>query len=137
MKKLTQFIKSCFRYFGFDIIRSLDNKIDFRVLDANFENLARNYENLFGEKYGRIPGNEIRIGLMKNLLSIPSSEAYFLVRFLYASKDIEGSETVEMFESMEFSVIEKYFFQPEYPLHANKFFIKKLRTIAFFHLFMW
>ena len=72
---------------------------------------------------------------MKNLLSTPPSEAYFLVRFLYASKDIEGSETVEMFESMEFSVIEKYFFQPEYPRHANKFFIKKLRTIVFFYIF--
>ena len=90
MKKLTQFIKSCFRYFGFDIIRSLDNQIDLRVLDTNFENLARNYENLFGEKYGRFPGNETRIRLMKNLLGTPPSEAYFLVRFLYATKDIEG-----------------------------------------------
>ena len=88
MKKLTQFIKSCFRYFGFDIIRSLDNQIDLRVLDTNFENLARNYENLFGEKYGRIPGNEIRISLMKNLLGTSPSEAYFLVWFLYATKDI-------------------------------------------------
>lgn len=41
------------------------------------------------------------------------------------------SETVEMLESMGFSVIKKYFFQPKYPRHANKFFIKKLRTIAF------
>ena len=51
MKKLTQFIKSRFRYFDFDIIRSLDNQIDLRILDTNFENLARNYYNLFGEKY--------------------------------------------------------------------------------------
>lgn len=90
LKKLTQFIKSCFRYFGFDIIRSLDNQIDLRALDTNFENLARNYENLFGGKYGRIPGNKIRISLMKNLLGTPPSEAYFLVRFLHATKDIEG-----------------------------------------------
>ena len=41
------------------------------------------------------------------------------------------SETVEMLESMRFSVIKKCFFQLEYPRHANKFFIKKLRTIAF------
>ena len=34
------------------------------------------------------------------------------------------SETVEMLESMGFSVIEKYFFQPEYPRHANNSFIK-------------
>ena len=90
MKKLTQFIKSCFRYFGFDIIRSRDNQIDLRVLDTNFENLARNYENLFGEKYARFPDNETRISLMKNLLGTPPSEAYFLVRCLYATKDIEG-----------------------------------------------
>ena len=90
MKKLTQFIKSCFRYFGFDIIRSLDNQIDLRVLDTNFENMARNYENLFGEKYGRFPANETRISLMKNLLGTPPSEAYFLVRLLHATKDIEG-----------------------------------------------
>ena len=41
------------------------------------------------------------------------------------------SETLEMLESMGFSIIKKYFFQPKYPRHANKFFIKKLRTIAF------
>lgn len=42
------------------------------------------------------------------------------------------SETVEMLESIGFSVIEKYFFQPEYPRYANKFFIKTLRKIAVF-----
>ena len=41
------------------------------------------------------------------------------------------SETVEMLESMGFSIIEKYFFQPEYPCHAKKIFIKTLRKIAF------
>lgn len=46
-------------------------------------------------------------------------------------REYKISETVAMLESMGFSVIEKYFFQPEYPRHANKFFIKKLRTIAF------
>ena len=46
-------------------------------------------------------------------------------------REYKISETVEMLESMGFSVIEKYFFQPEYPRHANKFFIKKLRTIVF------
>lgn len=89
MKKLTQFIKSCFRYFDFDIIRSLDNQINLRVLDINFENLARNYDNLFGEKYCRFPSNETRISIMKNLLGTPLSEAYYLVRLLHTTKDIE------------------------------------------------
>lgn len=89
MKKLTQFIKSCFRYFNFDIIRSLDNQINLWVLDINFENLARNYDNLFGEKYCRFTSNETRISFMKNLLGIQPSEAYYLVRLLHTTKDIE------------------------------------------------
>ena len=89
MKKLTQFIKSCFRYFDFEIIRSLDNQINLWVLDINFENLARSYDNLFGEKYCRFTSNETRISFMKNLLGIQPSEAYYLFRLLHTTKDIE------------------------------------------------
>ena len=40
------------------------------------------------------------------------------------------NETAEMLERMGFSIIEKYFFQPEYPRHLN-YFIKILKKIAF------
>lgn len=65
-------------------------KLDNNSLNDNFDNISQNYENLFGEKYGNIPKNENRMGILKDLLGTPPSEAYFIIDSIDKTKNIDG-----------------------------------------------
>lgn len=60
------------------------------VLNNNFKDLSRSYEYLFSEKYSKIPHNEHRLEILKELLGTPPSEAYFIIEALEKTKLIQG-----------------------------------------------
>ncbi|MEH6537316.1 MAG: TylF/MycF/NovP-related O-methyltransferase [Psychroserpens sp.] len=90
MKTLKKIMRTIFNRFGLDVVRSNSFKGDIYALNNNFEELLLNYENLFGEKFGKIPANKIRTELMKDLSGTPPSEAYFIIHSLYQTRNIEG-----------------------------------------------
>lgn len=80
------------RLFGHKLValssKNIKEKDD--VINSNFENIVKSYEILYGEKYGFIPKNGNRIGILKDLLGTPPSEAYFIINALAKTRVIDG-----------------------------------------------
>ncbi|MBI9042009.1 TylF/MycF/NovP-related O-methyltransferase [Lutibacter sp.] len=93
--KIKKIIVRVIKYFGYKLVpissaSSNFKKLDSTALNENFDNICHNYENLFGEKYGKIPKNEKRIGILKDLLGTPPSEAYFIINSIAKTEMIDG-----------------------------------------------
>lgn len=90
--KIKKLIIKIFNIIGYKIVSQGNEKANLinTTIDANFENICFNYENLFEEKYGKIPKNEKRISILKDSLGTPPSEAYFIVNSLAKTEMIDG-----------------------------------------------
>lgn len=93
--KIKKIIVRVIKFFGYKIVSissasSNFKKLDSSALNENFNNISHNYENLFGEKYGKIPKNEKRISILKDLLGTPPSEAYFIINSIAKTIMIDG-----------------------------------------------
>jgi len=91
-------LKKGIRFFGYDIIRKnksdrfreeLDND-DITALKENFRELCNSYEYLFSRQMGMIHKDHNRIELMQRLKGTGPAEAYFIIRSLEETKEIEG-----------------------------------------------
>ncbi len=90
--KIKRIIVRIIKSFGYQLVplKSGFIKLNYNSLNNNFDNISQNYENLFGEKYGNIPKNENRAGILKDLLGTPPSEAYFIINSIAKTKMIDG-----------------------------------------------
>lgn len=87
---MKRYIKKALNYMGLDIVRFSKSPQNHTVLESNFMNLAKSYEKLFGELYGKISANTKRIEIMIELLGTPPSEAFFIVDSIEKTRRLAG-----------------------------------------------
>jgi len=88
MKKL---LRTIFGFLGYEIIKSASGVPSSGLLFKNFQNISNAYEKLFQEEHDIVlDKNPLRTLLLTHLKGTPPSEAYYLIKSLLKTKNVDG-----------------------------------------------